>query len=89
MFMDMTKRLQVLFDDEELREVQRAARRRRQTVAAWVRDAVRQKRAAEAGGDPRAKLDAIAVAARHSFPAPDIETMLAEIERGYLADDAL
>jgi hypothetical protein len=84
----MTKRLQVLLDDTELREVQRAARRRRQTVAAWVRDAIRQKRAVEARPDPKAKLDAIAAAARHSFPTADIEQMLEEIERGYLADES-
>jgi hypothetical protein len=83
----MTKRLQVLLDDADMREIQRAARRSRSTVADWVRDAIRRKQAADAGPDARAKLDAIATAARHSFPAPDIETMLAEIERGYLVED--
>jgi hypothetical protein len=31
----------------------------------------------------RAKLAAIRHAARHRYPAPDIETVLREIERGY------
>ena len=37
----MSKRLQVLLDDEELAEIQELARRRHQTTAAWVRDALR------------------------------------------------
>ena len=41
MLQAMTKRLQVLLDDEELREIQELARRRHQTTAAWVRDALR------------------------------------------------
>jgi hypothetical protein len=83
----MTKRLQALVDDGELRDIQRAARRRRLTVAAWVREAIRQKRAAEAQPDARSKLDAITVATRHAFPTADIERILADIERGYRADD--
>ena len=33
--------------------------------------------------DFAAKLEAIRRAAKHEFPTADIETMLAEIERGY------
>jgi len=36
--------------------------------------------------DLKKKLAAIRAAAEYQFPAPDIETMLAEIERGYLSD---
>ncbi|MBA2557997.1 MAG: antitoxin [Chloroflexi bacterium] len=82
----MTKRLQVLFEDAELREIQRAARHRRMTVAEWVRHALRSARAAEAAPDPRVKLEAVAVAVRHSFPTGDIERMLGEIEQGYVAE---
>ena len=40
----MTKRLQVLLDDEEFAEIQDLARRRHQTTAAWVREALRAAR---------------------------------------------
>ena len=81
----MTKRLQVLLDESELREVQKAARRDRVTISEWVR-----RRCARPGGpqplaDTGRKLDVIRRAASHAFPAPDIDQMLAEIERGYRA----
>ena len=79
----MTTRLQVLLDDADLRAIQRLAKRRGLTTAEWVRQALRTARQAEAGRDPRAKLDAIRVAARHTFPTGDIQTILDEIERGY------
>jgi hypothetical protein len=76
-------RLQVLLDDADIRAIQRLARRRGMTTAEWVRQALRVARQAEAGRDPREKLEAIRLAARHSFPAGGIEAMLDEIERGY------
>lgn len=79
----MTKRLQVLFEDDELRDIQRLARSRRMTTAEWVRTSLRAAREAEAGADVGQKLAAIRTAATHDFPTADIETMLAEIERGY------
>ncbi|HSS45169.1 MAG TPA: antitoxin [Thermoanaerobaculia bacterium] len=82
----MSKRLQVLFEEEELAEIQRVARRHRMTVAQWVREALRTIRRQEPGGDRERKLAAIREAARHRFPAGSIEDMLAEIERGYLGD---
>jgi hypothetical protein len=82
----MTKRLQVLFADDELREIRGAARRRRLTVAEWVRQALRAARAAETASDPTSKLAAVEHAARHTFPVGDIDAMLAEIERGYVGD---
>jgi hypothetical protein len=79
----MTKRLQVLFDDDELRELQRLARRHRMTTAEWVRRSLRAARDAESGADVGQKLSAVRTAAAFSFPTGDIETMLDEIERGY------
>lgn len=81
----MSKRLQVLFEDEELRDIQRLARRNRMTTAEWVRRSLRAAREAESGSDIGQKLAAIRAAARHSFPTADIETMLHEIEQGYRA----
>ena len=79
----MTKRLQVLLDDEELADFQRLARRRRMTTAEWVRRSLRAAREAEAGADVGQKLSAIRRAAAFAFPTADIETMLNEIEEGY------
>ena len=79
----MTKRLQVLLDDGELREIQRLARAQRLTVAEWVRQALRAARRRQPSGDVQKKLAAIRAAARHDFPTADIAQMLAQIARGY------
>ena len=77
----MTKRLQVLFDEDEYLEIQGFARQRRMTVAEWVRQALRKARTDDPGTID-AKLRAIAEASRHQFPTADIEVMLREIESG-------
>ena len=77
----MTKRLQVLLDDDELLDVQRAARAERLTVAEWVRGALRTARARTVS--PEQKLAALRLATRHEFPTADIEELLAQIEAGY------
>lgn len=79
----MTKRLQVLLDDAELRDLQRAARARRMTTAEWVRQALRAARRQEPLGDGAKKLEAIRAAARYAFPTGDIGEVLDDIERGY------
>jgi hypothetical protein len=82
----MAKRLQVILQDPEYREVQRAARARQMSIAEWVRQALAHARRREPQGDVEKKLAAIRAAVKHEFPAGDIETMLAEIEQGYLTD---
>ncbi len=82
----MTKRLQVLLDEAEYREIKKIARQQHLTVAEWVRQALRLARRREPLGGPERKLDAVRAAAQHAFPTADIEVMLQEIERGYLAD---
>ena len=82
----MSKRLQVLLDEAEYRRLHRYARKKRTTVAAVVRE-----RLLTVGQDePRLSVDrklaVIREAAKHRFPAPDIDTMLAEIARGYDQD---
>jgi hypothetical protein len=84
----MTKRLQVLFEDDELAAIQRLAKRRRQTTAAWVRDTLRAARDQQEYPDPEPKLRAIREALAHDYPTGDIETINADIERGYLERDA-
>lgn len=84
----MTKRLQVLLDDTELRTIQRLARRDKLTTAEWVRRRLREGAAASARPDTASRLAAIHAAYRQesAAPAPDIDAMLDEIERGYLPD---
>ena len=77
------KRLQVVLDAKELAEIQRHARQQRMTTAEWVRQALRAARKSEPSGDARKKLAALKAATHHSFPAPDIDQMIREIEMGY------
>jgi len=81
----MAKRMQVLFDDEEYRGIQRVARECRMSVAAWVRQSLREARMARQSV-AEVKLRAVKQAARHRFPVADIETMLREIESNRLPD---
>ena len=80
----MSKRLQVLLDEPEWRDVQRAARAQRLTVAEWVRQALRAARRTEPLCDTDKKLAVVRAAAQHAFPTADIDQMLAEIQRGAL-----
>jgi hypothetical protein len=79
----MAKRLQVIVQDPEYRDIQRAARLRRMSIAEWVRQALVQARRSEPGREAAAKLEVIRAAARMEFPTADIDRMLEEIERGY------
>jgi len=84
----VTKRLQVLLDDAELRTIQRIAKRDKLTTAEWVRRRLREGAAASSRPDTAGRLGAIHAAYRHqsSAPAPDIEQVLDEIELGYRPD---
>jgi hypothetical protein len=79
----MAKRLQVIIQDPEYRDIQRAARLRRMSVAEWVRQALVQARRSEPTREVASKLEVIRAAARMDFPTADIDRMLEEIERGY------
>jgi hypothetical protein len=79
----MSKRLQVIFQDPEYREIQRMARSRQMSIAEWVRQALAWARRREPLGDIGKKLEVIRAAARYDYPVSDIDVMLAEIERGY------
>ncbi len=80
----MSKRLQVVLDESELRDYEKSAKALGLTLSAWVRQALRAAEREIAIGDVDAKLEAIREASAYSFPAPDVDTMLAEIEQGYL-----
>lgn len=81
----MSKRLQVLLDEDELEELRRVARENRMTLAEWVRQRLREARRAEPSRSSRRKLEALRDATRHEYPTADIDQMLDEIEGGYRA----
>ena len=80
----MAKRLQVIVQDPEYRDIQRAARLRRMSIAEWVRQALVQARRREPSREVTSKMEVIRAAARMEFPTADIDKMLEEIERGYV-----
>jgi hypothetical protein len=84
----MTKRLQVLIEDPDYRQIQRCARAQQLSVAEWVRRALAVAQRSQPQGDAGRKLDAVRDAARHSYPTADIGKMLAEIELGYRTSDS-
>lgn len=79
----MSSRLQVLIPEPEMDEIRMVAEREHVSVGEWVRRALREARSHYSSRDPQAKLKSVRKAAAYSFPAPDIDQMLAEIERGY------
>lgn len=79
----MTKRLQVILQDPEYREVQKAARSRHMSIAEWMRQALQLARRREPQGAVHKKLEIIESSARHAYPVGDMAEVLAEIERGY------
>lgn len=79
----MSMRLQIVIDEAEMREIRRTARRERLTVSEWVRRCLREARRMRPSRDADRKLQTVRTAARHAFPAGDIDQMLAEIEAGY------
>jgi len=79
----MAKRLQVIVQEPEYRDIQRAARLRHMSIAEWVRQALVQARRSEPGREVSSRLDIIRAAARMEFPTADIDRMLEEIEQGY------
>jgi hypothetical protein len=79
----MTKRLQVLLDDDDFAALQQSATARGLSVAEWVRQAIGAARRRESSADIDRKLDAIRTAVRHTGPTGPIERLTADIERGY------
>lgn len=82
----MSKRLQVLLEEDELAEIRTIARQQRLTVAEWVRQALRAARRQQPRSRVEHKLAALHSASRHAFPTADIELMLAEIARAHEVD---
>ena len=79
----MSKRLQVLLDESELKRIRQVASKNGMTLSEWVRQVLRAEAQKEPTGSAARKLAVVRAAVRHSFPAPDIDQMLEEIARGY------
>lgn len=79
----MSKRLQVVVGDAELKRFQRAARRHGVNLSEWVRRTLREAEQTSPSTSPERRINAIRDAADHDFPTGDIDEMLSEIERGY------
>ena len=79
----MAKRLQVIIQNSQYREIQRMARSRRMSIAEWVRQALEWARRREPVASAGKRLEVIPAAARHDYPVGDVGEMLADIERGY------
>jgi predicted 2-oxoglutarate/Fe(II)-dependent dioxygenase YbiX len=81
----MSKRLQVILDDEEMEVIAALARERKMTVSGWVRATLREARARHPVVGSDRKIQVVRAAAEHAFPTADMDRVLAEIESGYLA----
>ena len=79
----MSKRLQVLFDEDELAELQEIARLNHMTLAEWVRQTLREARSQQPVRTAALKRRAVRRAMEHEFPVADIDEMIEQIERGY------
>ena len=72
----MSTRLQVLVPEGLDRRIRKAAQRRRQSVGAWVREALEHALREDRAADPLDRLAALGA------PTGDVEQMLAEIDAG-------
>lgn len=73
--------------DDDLERYARTADAAGLTLSEWARQALRAAEREMSSGDVEAKLAVIRKAASYNFPAePDIDTLLAEIEAGRLAE---
>jgi len=84
----MSKRLQVILGDDEMSDLRDLAAREGVTVSEWVRLSLRDARRRRASGDVEDRLARVRAAVTHAFPAPDVDQMLAEVERGYASGAA-
>lgn len=83
----MSKRLQVVVGEADLKRYERSAQASGQTLSEWARQAMNVAERERSSGDVEAKLAAIRRAAAHNgHQEVDIDTMIAEIEMGRRQD---
>ncbi|HMS76697.1 ribbon-helix-helix protein, CopG family [Gordonia sp. (in: high G+C Gram-positive bacteria)] len=79
----MSKRLQVVMDDEEYADIEAIAKRSGESVSVWVRRALREARRQQPQAEAGRKLASLRAALAYEFPTGDIEQILEETEAGY------
>ncbi len=79
----MSKRLQVILEDEEMHQIKTLAMQQHMTVSEWVRNTLREARHHRQIEKAEKKISVVHSASKHAFPTGEIEQMLAEIESGY------
>jgi predicted transcriptional regulator len=79
----MSKRLQVVLSDEEMKSVELLAGSQNLSIGEFVRRSLREVSARRPTSSAEMKLAAVRQAATNSFPTADIEQMNREIAEGY------
>jgi hypothetical protein len=78
----ISKRLQILLPDDELRLQRRVARQRKRSVSSLAREGIQLVMAQTESLSAEERLSRILRFSRFAAPTADIETMLREIEAG-------
>jgi len=78
----MSKRLQVLFDPKEYKELAMAAKKSGLSIGEWVRQVVRASIRSQSVRPGDAKMKAIRALSQHRFPSGEINQILDQIEKG-------
>jgi hypothetical protein len=79
----MPMKLEIVLDDAELRDIQKAAAAARVPVTAWVRASLVDQSRRHIQHCTQKKLAAVRAATSHRYPVADIKMMLKQIESGY------
>jgi len=79
----VSKRLQVIMNDSEMRRIRSLARSKGVTVSELTRRALLEIAQRESVGNVELKLQSVRSAVTHAFPTSDIAQMNAEIVKGY------
>jgi len=83
MLMPMSKRLQVILDDHEMKGNPQHCTPEAHDCRGWVRRALRAAKSEEPCANPHRKLRVLQAATAHSFPTADIEELLDQTEQGH------
>ena len=80
--MSMSIRLQIIVPEEEAEQLRRCAEREGLSLSEWARRALRHARRNQRGPTPARKLKALDRALGCGHPTGDMDSVLADIERG-------
>jgi len=84
----MSKRLEVVFPDDEMQAIQAIASSERMTIKEWVRMTLRTACHSATTASATNKINSIRAAVRYEFPIANMSQTLAEIDQGYTASDS-